>query len=166
MEHLQLCNQAISSKLVSRLFCQRRRGQKFIANELTFLFVLFQEKNFDFKIHVTKWSLWHFCFGGCKEAALSLIWHKFLFYAAKNFDYADADVSKLCRSVSPHPVRCPVKRGKDCISGNSNHNILPPNGCMRDWICASFWKFEWSWYIKHNFIEKMCTQCATKKSVW
>ena len=29
---------------------------------------------------------------------------QFLFYADKGSDYADADVSRLCGSLSPHPV--------------------------------------------------------------
>ena len=33
----------------------------------------------------------------------------------KSSDYADGDISKLCRSILPHPVRCHVKRGKDII---------------------------------------------------
>ena len=70
-------------------------------------------------------NLWTFCFWGCKEAALLLN------YTEKSSDYADADVSKLCGSISLHPVRCPVKRGKD-ISHNCNHNFLHPNGRTRD----------------------------------
>ena len=58
-------------------------------------------------------SLRNFCLWGCKEAALLLIWHNCLFYVEKCCNYADADVSKVCRSVSPNPVRCPVKRVKD-----------------------------------------------------
>ena len=37
-------------------------------------------------------------------------------------DHADADVSKLCRSVSPNPVKCPVKRVKDILS--YNHSVV------------------------------------------
>ena len=48
----------------------------------------------------------------------------------KTSGHADADVSKLCGSVWPHPVICPVKRGKDI---SHNHNFLGPNGCMRDY---------------------------------
>ena len=72
-------------------------------------------------------------FWGCKEVALSLIWHKFSVLCGKNSDYADADVSKLYVCVSPHPVICPVKRGKD-ISRNRNHNFFPPSRQRRDYI--------------------------------
>ena len=48
--------------------------------------------------------------------------HFFLFYVEKCSDYADADVSKVCRSVSPNPVRCLVKRVKD-ISYNHSCNF-------------------------------------------
>ena len=68
-------------------------------------------------------SLRNFCFWGCKEAALSLMWHNFLFYVEKYSDNADADVSKECCSVSPNAVRCPVKRGKD-ISYDRSCNIF------------------------------------------
>ena len=51
----------------------------------------------------------------------------------------DADVSKLCRSVSPHPVRCPVKREKD-MSCEHKRPFLCPNGCILDLIITSFWK--------------------------
>ena len=64
-------------------------------------------------------SLWNFCFWSCKEAALLLVRHNFLFYAEKISDYVDADVSKLYRSVSQHPVKCDVKREKDI-----SHNCL------------------------------------------
>ena len=69
----------------------------------------------------------NFCFWDCKEAALSLIWHSFLFYVEKCSDYADADVSKACCSISPNPVRCLVKRVKD-IYYNGSCNFLLPNG--------------------------------------
>ena len=72
-----------------------------------------------------------FVFWGCKEAALSLIWHNVLLYMEKCSDNADADVSKVCHSVSPNPVRCPVRRGKD-ISYDSSCNFLRPNGHMWD----------------------------------
>ena len=55
----------------------------------------------------------------------------FLFYVEKCSDYVDADVSKIYGSVSPHPVRCPVKRVKD-ISYNRNCNFLHPDECMQD----------------------------------
>ena len=58
-------------------------------------------------------SFRNFSFWGYKEAALSLIWHKFWFYMEKGSVNADADVSKVYHSVSPNPVRCPAKRGKD-----------------------------------------------------
>ena len=50
-------------------------------------------------------------------------------------DCADADVSKECRSVSPNPVRCPVKRVKKKkrvkdISFNRICIFLRPNGHM------------------------------------
>ena len=48
--------------------------------------------------------------------------HFFLFNVEKCSDYADADVSKVCRSVSPNPVRCLVKRVKD-ISYNRSCNF-------------------------------------------
>ena len=63
--------------------------------------------------------LWNFCFWSCRETALSLIWHNFPVSCGKSSDYADADFSKLRVSVSLHPFRCPVKRGKD-ISRNRN----------------------------------------------
>ena len=46
---------------------------------------------------------------GCKEPALSQIWHNSSVLCRKNSDYADADISKLYVSVSLDPVRCPVK---------------------------------------------------------
>ena len=49
-------------------------------------------------------SLWNFCFWGCKEAALSLIWHIFLCFVEKSSDYVDAGISKLSGSVSPYPA--------------------------------------------------------------
>ena len=57
--------------------------------------------------------------------------HFFLFYAGKSSDYAeDAEVSKLCGSASPHPVRCPVYGGQFTLSTQSvkpNYLvILPP----------------------------------------
>ena len=58
-------------------------------------------------------SLRNVCLWGGKQAALSLIWHNVLFYVEKCSNYAYADVSKVCRFVSPNPVRCPVKRVKD-----------------------------------------------------
>ena len=86
--------------------------------------LLFQEKKFFIK---NNFRLRNFCFWGCKElATLSLYGTILLFYAEKSSDYADLDVSKLCGSVSPHPVRCSVKRGEG-ISHNRNRNFLRPN---------------------------------------
>ena len=76
-------------------------------------------------------SLRNFLLLGCKEAASSLMWPNFLFYVEKFSDCADADVSKVCHSLSLNPVRCPVKRGKD-ISSDHNCNFLCPNGCLWD----------------------------------
>ena len=50
-----------------------------------------------------------------------------LFSLEKISNYAVAGIGKLCRSVSPHPVRCTVNRGKD-ISRDCNCNFLCPNG--------------------------------------
>ena len=71
------------------------------------------------------------CFWCCKEALLSLTWHNFSGARGKSPDYAEADVSKLCGSVLPHPLGCPVKRGKD-ISCDRNCNFLCPNGHMQE----------------------------------
>ena len=49
---------------------------------------------------------------------------QFLFYADKSSDYADADVSRLCRSISLHPVRCPVNNNNNNSSNNNNNNII------------------------------------------
>ena len=78
-------------------------------------------------------SLWNFCFWDCKEVALSLIRHNLSVSCGKSSDYAHVDVSKFNaeRYVSPHPVICPVKRGRD-ISRNRNQNCLRPNGRMCD----------------------------------
>ena len=69
---------------------------------------LFLEKNFKITNHFGI-----FAFGVVRKLLLSLIRHNFLFYVEKCSDNADADVSKVWRSVSPIPVRCPVKRGKE-----------------------------------------------------
>ena len=53
--------------------------------------------------------------------------HLFCFIR-KSSDHADADISKLCGSISPHTVRCPVKRGK-AIS--RNHNLLRPTALTK-----------------------------------
>ena len=50
-------------------------------------------------------------------------------------DNADADVSKVYRSVSPNPVRCPNKRGKD-ISYDRSCNFLRSNGHMGLNLCV------------------------------
>ena len=50
-------------------------------------------------------SLRDFCLWDCKEAALSLLWRNVMFCVEKCSDYADADVGKVCRSISPNPVR-------------------------------------------------------------
>ena len=47
---------------------------------------------------------------------------QFLFYADKSSDYADADVSRLCGSISPHPVRCPVNNNNNNNNNNSSNN--------------------------------------------
>ena len=69
---------------------------------------LFLEKNFKRTNHFGI-----FAFGVVRKLLLSLIRHNFLFYVEKCSDNADADVSKVWHSVSPIPVRCPVKRGKE-----------------------------------------------------
>ena len=69
----------------------------------------------------------------CLCITKSLLIQIFLFYVEKCSDYTDADVSKVCCSVSPNPVRCPVKIVKD-ISYNDycSCNFLHPNGRMLD----------------------------------
>lgn len=55
-------------------------------------------------------SLQNFYFWRSKEAALSLIWHIFFFYVLwLCSDYENADVGKICGSVSPHLATCPVR---------------------------------------------------------
>ena len=65
------------------------------------------------------------------------MWHNFWFYMEKCSVNADADVSKVYHSVSPNPVRCPVKRAKD-IAMIVVAIFLRPNGRMWDYICVTF----------------------------
>ena len=100
----------------------------------------------------------------------------------KNFDYADTDVGKLCRSVSPHPVMCPVKRGKDisrviiffCLQMDAYGNKLVhlfgnlwawDAGHPDRWItvqCICIYLNDLDIY-SIILMRKVCTQCATKK---
>ena len=72
-------------------------------------------------------SLQNLCFWGCQEAALSVIWHNrffWVFFCGKKAQIVQIQIlANLCRSVSPYPVRCPVKRGK-VISRDHNRNFL------------------------------------------
>ena len=58
-----------------------------------------------------------FAFGVVRKL---LIWHNLSVLRLKSSNYADADVSKLSRSVSLHLIRCLVKRVKD---ESPNHNL-------------------------------------------
>ena len=124
MIHLEVGSKRVQGLTQPKTCESLRQKSESICHKQTGMFLLlFQEKKFFIK---NNFRLWNFCFWGCKEATLSLYGTILLFYVEKSSDYADVDVSKLCRSVLPHPVRCPVKRGEG-ISHNRNRNFLCPN---------------------------------------
>ena len=102
----QLCNQAISNWFPGSWV--KGLEVKIVINELACFRRCFMEKNF-FKI---TGNFGIFAIGVVRKRFIAST-AQYFFYVEKCTDYADADVSKVCRSVSPNPVRCPVKRAKD-----------------------------------------------------
>ena len=105
MGHLQLCNQAISLIVVSRLMV---KGLE-VKNQSQMNHHVFVAVSGEKRLQ-NKQSLWMFCFWvvSCIPCMV-----QFLCFMRKNLYYADADDQQILGgSMSPHPVRCPVKRGK------------------------------------------------------
>ena len=116
MERPQLCNQAISWKLVSRLFIKGREVKNSSQTNWRVFIPVLREK-----LLQNSQSLRNFCIWGCKEAALSLRWPNFLCIMWKNA--LIIRVRMLAKYAIPYRqiLRCPVKRGKGIIYDcNSN----------------------------------------------